>query len=65
MRGEQRTVSRRTVIKGAGVRGRGGGRRRLKPTYGAVVGPQGTQLLCGLLHGLTLTLPVLNTLVSV
>ena len=59
---EQCWVSRRTaVIRGGGWRSGA----RLKPTYGAVVGPQGTQLLSGLLHALTLTLPVLNTLVSV
>ena len=46
--------------------GRGEGKRgNLKPTYGAVVGSQGAELLSCLLHALTLTLPVLNTLVRV
>ena len=59
---EQCWVSRRTaVIRGGGWRSGA----RLKPTYGAVVGPQSAQLLSGLLHALTLTLPVLNTLVRV
>ena len=59
---EQCGVSRRTaVIRGGGWRSGA----RLKPTYGAVVGPQSAELLSGLLHALTLTLPVLNTLVRV